>query len=463
MDSRRSRVAAALICLATEAACDSEAGAPAATQASAVAEQAGTTQGAPAISAGTTPPHDKANDTAAAPADAGAVATGQTTYLEHVQPILARSCLSCHSPGRIAPLSFDSYEKTKGFAPLIARATRARTMPPSVIDNSGACNTFRDVAWLTEDEIATLERWAAQGAPEGTAKAPAPPVADLPKLTGDVRSVTTPAYVPRTAKPDDWRCFVVDSPFKEDTFVTGFDTHPGDIKTSHHMVVFYPMDDASALLARLQDDLEEGPGYTCFGSPGTLATILAAWAPGGGATRYPDNLGIPVQANRPLIIQMHYNTVGTPNPGEDRTKVELEVKKDGVSPAEFANILDLDLKLPPGQKTAEYTFSPKLSANAIAETGSAQVYGVFPHMHELGRSQHLSFTPQGGKETCLVDVPRYDFHWQRMYFFDKPLTLKETDQLKMGCTFDTSSRMTETKWGESTQDEMCVMGLLVKR
>ena len=65
-------------------------------------------------------------------------------------------------------------------------------------------------------------------------------------------------------------------------------------------------------------------------------------------------------------------------------------------------------------------------------------------------------------ETCLVEAPRYDFHWQRMYFFDKPITVDAADPIKVSCMFDTTSRTVVTKWGESTQDEMCVVGLFVK-
>lgn len=389
------------------------------------------------------------------------VQTEGTTYTAHVRPILARACVRCHSQGQIAPFSLESYERAAAFAPLIAQVTRARTMPPSVIDASGECNTFRDVAWLSDAEIETLERWAEQGALEGDTSLPAPQPANLPQLTGDVRTIATPGYVPSTELPDDYRCFVVDSPFTERTFVTGFDTHPGDVRTAHHMVVFYPMDDASALVGRLLDELEPGPGYTCFGSPGAPATILAAWAPGGGATHYPDNLGIEVQPGRPLIIQMHYNTVGTLNPAEDRTKIDLQVQTEGIAPAVFTQILDLDMNLPPGRTDAEEVFTATLAGNTRMQ-GPVQVYGVFPHMHELGRTQRLTVRGADAQESCVVDVPRWDFHWQRMYFFDQPLTIDAADEFKLRCVFDTTSRSEVTTWGEGTQDEMCVMGLLIR-
>jgi hypothetical protein len=222
------------------------------------------------------------------------------------------------------------------------------------------------------------------------------------------------------------------------------------------------MDDFTPILARLSDDLEDGPGYTCFGSPGVPATILAAWAPGGGATIYPDDLGIEVVPGRPLIVQMHYNTSATTKPGPDSTAIDLQVQTEGILPGVFTQILDLEMSLPPGKKDAEEIVTGNLMDQVPQKNAPVQIYGVFPHMHELGRTQRVSVAGAGGQERCLVDVPRYDFHWQRMYFFDKPISVETADQLKVHCVFDTTSKTEVTKWGESTQDEMCVIGLFVK-
>jgi mono/diheme cytochrome c family protein len=387
--------------------------------------------------------------------------TDATTYNQHVQPILARACVTCHSEGQIAPFALDSYELAKPLAAVIATVTRTRTMPPSVVDNSGACNTFRDLPWLSDEEIATIARWSEQGAPQGAAANSASEPRALPKLSGDIKTLTTPSYVPSTAKNDDWRCFVVESPITEPTFVTGYDTRPGDPKTAHHMVVFYPMDDLSAALAQVLDDSEEGPGYTCFGSPSVPATVIAAWAPGGGATLYPDKLGVPVEAHRPMIIQMHYNTAGLKDPGADSTQIDFQVESQGISPGAFVQVLDLEMSLPPGRTEAEEVVQVTVNSKLPEKTGPVEVYGVFPHMHELGRTLKLTVDRNGGEE-CMLDAPRYSFHWQRMYFFDKPLTVDAADPLSARCVFDTTSRMTETVWGESTQDEMCVAGLFVK-
>lgn len=84
------------------------------------------------------------------------------TWVEHVQPIVARRCVSCHANPTVnnAPFPLVSYADTQGAAPaggLIYQRMAARmgnqTMPPG----GGA----------TPAEIAVVQAWAAQGAPEG--------------------------------------------------------------------------------------------------------------------------------------------------------------------------------------------------------------------------------------------------------------------------------------------------------
>jgi Copper type II ascorbate-dependent monooxygenase, C-terminal domain/Copper type II ascorbate-dependent monooxygenase, N-terminal domain len=395
-------------------------------------------------------------DDGAAPAPPAA----EVTYAD-VAPIFSRACLQCHSPGQIGPFSFETYEKARPFAPLMAQAVRARTMPPSVIDASGACNGFPDITWLSEDEIRTIEQWAELGAPDsatGPVASADPPA--LPKLAGETHTIRTPTYTPSKKLNDDYRCFVVESPFDEDTFITGFDMKPANAATAHHMVLFYPLDDLSASVASLNDALEEGPGYTCFGGAGTLATVIAAWAPGGGATNYPANLGVKVAAHRPLIVQMHYNTAAVATATPEVTEITIASKRDAV-PGALLPMVDLDLSIPPGESAVDYVAKGTLAGKA-GRSGPVEVYGVFPHMHELGKSIKVTWGGAKGEDTCMVDAPRYSFHWQRMYFFDQPKLIDADDPIAIRCTFDTRSRTEPTKWGEGTADEMCVIGLFVK-
>ena len=379
------------------------------------------------------------------------------TYYEHVRPVLARSCVNCHESGGIAPLSLDTYDSAKIFSAQIATATAERRMPPYPADNSGACNTFRDARWLSDDDIATLAAWHEGGALAGDPNIPPPEVPELPKLTGDVRTVPMPEqYIPNADMQDDYRCFVVDNP-ADASYITGFDVRPGDPRIVHHVVVFAPRTAKDADQAQDLDDAEPGPGYTCFGTAKVNAEIAAAWAPGGGGQRFPDNTGVAIQTGGKLVLQVHYNTSAAPG-APDLTEVDLAIATDDITPVAFVPIVDTSLQLPPNQQSATASTTARLSD--FGYDGSVTVYGVFPHMHLLGRTLDLTLEHDGA-DHCMIDVPRWDFHWQLLYFYDQPGVVDASDTLTLHCDFDTTSKDVMTHWGEGTGDEMCVAGLWV--
>src|ERR1700691_315010 len=103
---------------------------------------------------------------------AAAQSAPQPTYGRDIAPILYRSCASCHRPGESGPFSLLSYEDAKRFAPQIAAAVRARSMPPWL--PAHGYGDFADESRLTEDEIRLIVDWVKSGAPQG-ADLPTPP------------------------------------------------------------------------------------------------------------------------------------------------------------------------------------------------------------------------------------------------------------------------------------------------
>nr|WP_276604319.1 hypothetical protein [Nannocystis pusilla] len=83
------------------------------------------------------------------------------------------------------------------------------------------------------------------------------------------------------------------------------------------------------------------------------------------------------------------------------------------------------------------------------------LWGVWPHMHNLGKELRVTANHRGS-ESCLAQVNRYQFHWQRFAFYEQPLRVLAGDVLRITCTYDTTSRDTTTRWGFGTDDEMCI-------
>jgi copper type II ascorbate-dependent monooxygenase-like protein len=89
------------------------------------------------------------------------------------------------------------------------------------------------------------------------------------------------------------------------------------------------------------------------------------------------------------------------------------------------------------------------------------LYGIFPHMHERGISLDAQIARADGSEVCAVDVPRWDFGWQLLYFYNTPVRVGPGDRLRTRCNYDTRGLTSPLLPGWGTQSEMCLAGLVL--
>ncbi len=144
------------------------------------------------------------------------------TFNKDVLPILQKHCQTCHRPGEAAPMSFLTYKEARPWAKAMKVAVASRKMPPWFADPQ--FGHFLNDRSLKQDEIATIARWADNGAPEGI-PADAPPPAQWPEgwqIQPDI-IVQGPSYdVPAHPKNNviEWVSITVPTGFKEDTWIT---------------------------------------------------------------------------------------------------------------------------------------------------------------------------------------------------------------------------------------------------
>jgi hypothetical protein len=403
--------------------------------------------------------------------DAGAPALppGTPTYHRDVAPLLARACNGCHVAGGIGPFPLDTYETAARSSSFIAFSTRERRMPPYLADASGDCGELDAPSWLTEEEIQMLEEWDLAGAPEGAPNPRPLPPPTLPTLEGQVVNIAPEAaYLPREDRDDDYRCFLAELPpslaeASDDRplFLTGWEVHPGAPTVVHHVIAYAPTSDEAAAEARALDAAQdEALGYECFGAAVVDAAPVVLWAPGGGATRLPGTTGIRLDPSRPIIIQVHYNTSADPGV-PDLSTIDLSVARSGVAPGYMIPLADLDMALPPRLPEARASTTQRVAdyiplLDLVELPVGVRLHAVYPHMHELGRSLRVSLARADGGESCLLDVPRWDFDWQLLYDYRRPVVFGARDAVTLDCVYDTRGRTTTTTWGEGTADEMCL-------
>ena len=102
--------------------------------------------------------------------------------------------------------------------------------------------------------------------------------------------------------------------------------------------------------------------------------------------------------------------------------------------------------------------------------GNATVFGVAPHMHQIGTSASAYLVRPDGSEECLANIPRWDFNWQQFYQFASAdhVQVTSADKVRVSCTFDNSPENQavvngvqqpprDVTWGEGSFDEMCLV------
>jgi Copper type II ascorbate-dependent monooxygenase, C-terminal domain/Copper type II ascorbate-dependent monooxygenase, N-terminal domain len=415
------------------------------------------------------------------------------TYWDDVAPILNNKCVGCHTAGGIAPFRLDRYTEARQNALKMAVATREGVMPPYLVTHDGTCGDFEDAGTLTADEKAKIWDWASGERKEGTpAVLQAPPVLSL----GPAREWKTPNIVPvaeggQLAEFDEYRCFPMDSGMDKDSFITGYEVLPGNPALVHHLVAFLvdpektsPSGKTNAEVMAALDAVDpDRPGWSCFGLPDEeleVDGVPAVWAPGQGPIVYPTGVGIQQKASHKVVIQLHYNLAGhhgttnpTPSPAgmSDSTTLRLRHADEVDRPGVFVTVdgfLDTlfgdkpPASLAAGQKSVKYSWSMTGKEMGLGDDMPyLDVIGVMPHMHERGVSQVMKLGPEGGQMACAAQVNRWDFNWQKFYFYKTPQRLTPTSRLEMTCDYDTSLDDKEVLPGWGTRNEMCAAILMI--
>lgn len=382
------------------------------------------------------------------------------TYYADVKPLIDAKCANCHVEGGIGPFPLTTYAEVLDHKGAIKAAVANKTMPPWMAADD--CNTYLNDRSLDDAQIDAIVGWADAGGLEGDPSTEAPPL-DL----GDTRALSRvdvelgmQAEFQMTEEPDEYRCFVLDWPADTDQFVTGIGVKPGNPAVVHHVIAFVATPNMLAEVQEL-DDASEGPGYPCFGGPGFRGDWLGAWAPGGAGYDYPPGTGIPVEAGSKIVMQVHYNSLTA---GKQPDLTTLQIKMDDAVDHEAvlqpwtnpAWLSGDSMMIPAATKDVKHSWD--MDPTPYMSNGNPMlIHSPLLHMHELGQSARLSIYRADGSETCLLDIPAWNFHWQGGYALKDPVLLQPGDRVHLECTWDNPT-MNDIAWGEGTGDEMCLGG-----
>lgn len=321
-------------------------------------------------------------------------------------------------------------------------------------------------------------------------------------------TLTSPTYRPKASAgtTDDYHCTLLDPHIKKNSYVISDQFYPGSPEDHHAGLFLLP----PSLVAEAQKANVGGKGWTCFGEAGLpnepinqLAStpFLTVWAPGHGVDDVPKDTGIEIPAGSMVIMQVHYNLLVGDKPVTNKIVVKtvpmttplLPLKLDlsfaapdlpcptGVTgplcnratslahqgqefgPLAVATVDELEAACghnpsdPPASDTTSCTFPASASGYIVR----AQA-----HMHLLGQSFKLVLNPGTPEATTVLDVPNYNFHYQKAYNLAKPVPVTAGEPLQVTCTYDPTLAQElpilrkapphYVTWGDGSSDEMCL-------
>jgi hypothetical protein len=320
-------------------------------------------------------------------------------------------------------------------------------MPPYDVDRH--VGQFQNDENLTEQETKTLIHWIEAGAPRGEGEDPlakgVTQRADWPLGKPDL-IVDIPPYTIPAAGVVDYQMPAVPSPLKEGKWLEATTFKAGSRMGVHHILAGW--------MPKMPPngrgfDWNVSMGGYAVGSESNLAPKdWATWIPAGGA----------------ISFQMHYTPYG--KEVVDNSKIAFYFKDEAPKFVKRQIVIaDPSIEIAPNEARWHETAYVQFPADV-------QIFAAQIHAHYRGYASKLTAILPDGTEKLLINMPKYDFNWQREYLFKDLIDLPAGTKLVADYWYDNSANnralgavadLTDTSktvvWGDQSFDEMLFTGI----
>src|SRR5262249_51939777 len=142
---------------------------------------------------------------------------------------------------------------------------------------------------------------------------------------------------------------------------------------------------------------------------------------------------------------------------KDRSSVALVFAKEPpTSEVRVRAVTQQIFLIPPGAKSHEVRSKSTFDQEV-------DLLSLMPHMHLRGKDFKYEVAYPDGKRETILSVPRYDFSWQSVYRFEKPMRLPAGSRVECTAHFDNSADNPNNpdpkklvSWGDQTWEEMMI-------
>lgn len=373
-------------------------------------------------------------------------------FTKDIGPLIYKNCTSCHRPGQVAPFSLMSYEDVKKHSKEIVAMTATRQMPPWKAKHGYA--NFAGERRLSEEQIKMIAGWVKSGMELGEEKdlPPPPEYADAwllgkPDLILHMpQSMTIPAD-----GADFFMSFVIPLDLPEDKYVKAIDILPTNRRVVHHTTISM---DPTGTVSRMEEEYIKGKMKGNF----DFGTTIGAWASGWRVEPYPEGYARILPKKADLLLETHFHPTGKVEVENTAIGFYFTDKKQPHEPMDvllYNNAIDL----PP------YKITHIIIDTVIGNDLS--IFGLSAHAHYICKEIKVRAILPDKTEVPMLWIPDWDFNWQELYRYEKPVTLPKGTRIIADFTFDNtsenirnpSSPPVRVKFGLQSMNEMATVTL----
>jgi hypothetical protein len=373
----------------------------------------------------------------------------KSTFYKDVAPIIYNKCASCHRAGEAGPFSLTSYEDVVKRASFIKKVVSSGYMPPWKADGHYTAVPFQGNRSLTILEKKTIIDWIDDKMPIGSPNnLTASILTKYQQGTNYKRKPDAVLSMPKTfqIQGDNKERFIVFKiPYQFDQLqnVEAIEFVSKNRKVIHHAnFAIYdvtnniPLDKSPDYINTTVGETDAN--FSAYEIYKSNMIYYGGWIPGTNYESYPKNIGWVMPKRGVILLTIHYAPTGKDE--EDLSSINFFFTK---SPIErVIDVINLGSGGIAEEEITPYFMIPADSIRTfklkIINPEKQSILGVWPHMHLLGKNfKAYAITPE--KDTLkLISIPKWDFNWQELYKYQKPLIIPKGSYLVIEGTYDNS-------------------------
>ncbi len=368
------------------------------------------------------------------------------TFNKDIGPIIQSKCANCHKPGESAPFNLLTYEDVAKRASFVAKVVESKYMPPWKADDT--YTHFANNRSLSDQQIQKITAWVKAGAPKGDK--PDYKITTLENTTftrePDLALKVKDAYIVKADNTERFIVFKIPFELPQEYNVEAVEFFSNNKKLIHHAnYAVHAVADSidiykTADLINLTDD--DRTKYSQYFPYKRTIQYYGGWIPGTSYEKYPEGFGWIMPKRGVILLTIHYspsakeaesisgiNLFFTKTPVKRKIKV-ISLGSGGIG----AKDIEPEFHYIPANKISTY----KLEIVNPKENES--VFYVWPHMHLIGKTFKAYAVFGRNNDTIpLVNIPEWDFRWQEIYRFKKPVLIPIGSKLVIEASYDNTS------------------------